>query len=182
MQLKQEYVMQESFFVAIGILVASFIIKIAYEFGYVSLPSYDSKDPIRPEKEMKEVLIRMVKGVLVILLIAGVLGVMSANSSSSCSDSDPVYGGGSDCEVIEGTGGTIDMARATFVFTILAAPFVYGCYKKIKDIRYGKVNQDYKNTILLRSEHERKINALVDEHMKRFYKQESQAKRKKGNK
>lgn len=174
--------MQESFFVAIGVLVASFIIKVAYEFGYVSLPPYDSTDSIQPEKDIKEVLMRMAKGVLVILLIAGVLGVMSANSSTSCSDSDPVYGGGSDCEVLEGTGGTIDMARATFVFTVLTAPFLYGCYIKVKDIRSGKVNRDYENTMMLKADYDKKLNYLVDEQMKKFHKQDLELKRKKGDK
>lgn len=158
------------------------IIRITYDFGYNKIPRYNSADTIRPETDIKTVLLRMVKGVLIIALIAGVIGFMTAQNSTSCSDSDPVYGGGSDCEVIEGTGGTIDTARTIFIFTVLATPFLLGCYQKIKDIKRGTVDRDYKNTMLLKSNYDKEINDSVDKHMKEFYKQEAESDKKKGNK
>jgi hypothetical protein len=165
-------IMQESFFTAIGVLVASFLIGISYDFGYNKLPRYDSNETIKAEKSIKDVLIRMVKGVLIIALLAGVIGFMTAQGSNGCSDSDPLYGGGSDCEFVEGTGGTVDTARATFVFTVLVIPFLLGCYKKIKDIKYGTAEKDFNNTMLLKSKYDKKINDEVDKQLKKYYEQE----------
>lgn len=158
----------------IGLLLyatfASFIYGLGYYFNSNTAKDMFGQDikQFDTEFDLRALTKRVLKGLLAIITIAAVVAFVFSGQSQSCTDADPVYGGGQDCETTGEPYKNVQERIGVFtsISLLVGLPFLAGANSKYKAIKSGRAKENYEWELRRHKENEEALNKKTAEYIK----------------
>lgn len=159
---------------ALSYIIVGAVVYFAYKAGMNGFlnkketPSYLQID-IDNELDINTLLKRLFKGFGIILVISFFIASSVSYGTETCSDSDPLRGGGTDCEYTEGNGQFVP--EFVYALTLLGIPYLIGGSFKYSNIKNGRAKTRYDNAILIKEKREKEMYKETEKEYKEMMKE-----------